>query len=148
MDAGSATLDAMAKTDPVLARMRAICLALPDTKETLTWGEPHFRVGEKIFAGYGGHKGKMTIGFKLTKPHAEAVIHDPRFERAPYVGKHGWVSMDASKVTDWGQVAAMIHESYELIAPKASPLRPKRPSAAPKASPRKAKTPSKRKRSG
>ncbi len=28
-------------------RLRAVCLALPDTKETLTWGEPHFRVGEK-----------------------------------------------------------------------------------------------------
>ncbi len=31
--------------------MRKICLSLPDTKETLTWGEPHFRVGDKIFAG-------------------------------------------------------------------------------------------------
>ena len=38
--------------DP-LARVREICLALPDTKETLTWGSPYFRVGDKIFAGYG-----------------------------------------------------------------------------------------------
>jgi predicted DNA-binding protein (MmcQ/YjbR family) len=110
----------MAKSDATLAKMREICLALPDTKETLTWGEPHFRVGEKIFAGCGGEKGKQKIGFKLTKPHADAVIHDPRFERAPYVGRHGWVSMDASKVTDWEQVRAMIHESYSLIAPKTS----------------------------
>jgi predicted DNA-binding protein (MmcQ/YjbR family) len=106
----------MPKADPVLAKMRAICLALPDTKETLTWGEPHFRVGEKIFAGCGRHRGKPKIGFKLTKPHADAAVNDPRFERAPYVGKHGWVSMDATAIDDWKQVAAMIHESYGLIA--------------------------------
>ena len=108
----------MPKTDPVLAKVRAICLALPGTKETMTWGEPHFRVGEKIFAGYGAHKGKVTIGFKLTKPHADAVIHDHRFERAPYVGKHGWVSLDATGPIDWNDLRAMIHESYSLIAPK------------------------------
>jgi predicted DNA-binding protein (MmcQ/YjbR family) len=109
----------MPKTDPALARMRAICLALPDTRETLTWGAPHFRVGDKIFASCGAHKGRMAIGFKLTKPHAEAVIHDPRFERAPYVGRHGWVSMHASMIDDWSAVRAMIHESYSLIAPPA-----------------------------
>jgi len=106
----------MPKTHPALVKMRAICLALPDTKETLTWGQPHFRVGEKIFAGCGEHTGEVKIGFKLTKPHADAVIHDPRFERAPYVGKHGWVSMDADAVDDWEQVRAMVHESYSLIA--------------------------------
>jgi predicted DNA-binding protein (MmcQ/YjbR family) len=110
----------MPKTDPVLAKMREICLSLPDTKETLTWGEPHFRVGEKIFAGCGGHKGKQKIGFKLTKPHADAAVEDPRFERAPYVGKHGWVSMDPSGISDWSEVRAMILESYSLIASKDS----------------------------
>ena len=56
--------------DP-LQKMREICLALPDTKETLTWGSPHFRVGEKIFAGYSEEDGRLSIGFKLEKPHAE-----------------------------------------------------------------------------
>ena len=116
----------MSKTHPALVKMRAICLALPDTKETPTWGQPHFRVGEKIFAGCGEHEGKVTIGFKLTKPHADAVIHDPRFERAPYVGKHGWVSMDAEAVDDWDQVRAMVHESYSLIAPARSQAKTKK----------------------
>lgn len=43
----------MADSDPVLEKLRRICLALPNTKETMTWGSPHFRVGEKIFTGYG-----------------------------------------------------------------------------------------------
>lgn len=108
----------MAKTDPVLAKMRAICLSLPDTKETPTWGQPHFRVGDKIFAGCGEDQGKQVIGFKLEMEHAEAVIEDPRFWRAPYVGHKGWVSMDAASIKDWDDVRAMILESYRLIAPK------------------------------
>lgn len=98
--------------------MRAICLALPETKETLTWGQPHFRVGEKIFAGCGDEKGRAVIGFKLDMDHADAIIQDPRFWRAPYVGHKGWVSMDASGVDDWDEVRGLVLESYRLIAPR------------------------------
>lgn len=103
--------------------MRRICLALPDTKETLTWGEPHFRVGEKIFAGLGDEEGKPVIGFKLEREHAEAIVQDPRFWRAPYVGHKGWVSMDVSVVRDWDEVRALVLESYRLIAPARSVAR-------------------------
>jgi len=104
----------------VLDHMREICLALPDTKETLTWGEPHFRVGDKIFAGCGDENGRTVIGFKLEMDHADAVIQDPRFWRAPYVGHKGWVSMDASALddVDWDEVKALVRESYGLIAPR------------------------------
>jgi predicted DNA-binding protein (MmcQ/YjbR family) len=106
----------MAKTDAILTRMREICLSLPDTKETMTWGKPHFRVGDKIFAGCGEENGRQVIGFKLQMAHAEAVIKDPRFWRAPYVGHKGWVSMDAAGVKDWDELRAMILESFRLIA--------------------------------
>ena len=108
----------MAKTDEVLTTMREICLSLPDTKETMTWGKPHFRVGEKIFAGCGEENGRQVIGFKLQMAHAEAVVKDPRFWRAPYVGHKGWVSMDEVSVKDWEEVRAMINESFRLIAPR------------------------------
>lgn len=102
-----------------LAEMRRICLALPEATETLTWGQPHFRVRGKIFAGFGDHGGTFTIGFKLEREHADAAIQDPRFTRAPYVGQHGWISMDVKGVRDWGEVRALVLESYRLIAPRA-----------------------------
>jgi predicted DNA-binding protein (MmcQ/YjbR family) len=102
-----------------LTEMRRICLALPETTETPTWGEPHFRVRGKIFAGCGNHGGVVTIGFKLEREHADQAIRDPRFARAPYVGQHGWISMDAKGVRDWDEVRALVLESYRLIAPKA-----------------------------
>ena len=101
-----------------LQRVRQICLALPDTKETLTWGSPYFRVGDKIFAGYGEEDGRSSVGFKLEKPHAEAIVADPRFTPSKYVGRHGWVTMDLTDVEDWGHVEDLILESFHLIAPK------------------------------
>ncbi len=104
--------------DAALKKMSAICLALPDTKETPTWGQPHFRVGEKIFAGLGEEKGVLTVGFKLEMDHADAMVRRPGFSRAPYVGHKGWVSLDVETVKDWGEVEALVRESYRLIAPK------------------------------
>lgn len=110
----------MATSDEVLVKMREICLSLPDTRESTTWGKPHFRVGDRIFSGCGQEQGKLVIGFKLQMEHANAIIQDPRFRRAPYVGHKGWVSMEAESVKDWNEVRSLIIESYRLIAPKKS----------------------------
>ena len=109
----------MTRDDVVLTKLRKVCLSFPDTKETLTWDKPHFRVGEKIFAGYGEENGRATIGFKLKKEHAAHLVeNDLRFHRAPYVGHAGWVSMDTAGVTDWDELELLLRESYSLIAPK------------------------------
>ncbi len=104
--------------DAALTKMREICLSLPQTKETPTWGQPHFRVGEKIFAGIGLEKGVIAVGFKLEMDHADAMVRRPGFSRAPYVGHKGWVSVDVEVMTDWAELRSLILESYRLIAPK------------------------------
>jgi predicted DNA-binding protein (MmcQ/YjbR family) len=110
----------MPKSDPILSKVRQICLALPDTKETITWGKPHFRVGDKIFAGYGAEDGRTSIGCKLEMQHAAALVKLPGFAKAPYVGHKGWVSIDPAVASDWDHLRELIHESYRLIAPKKS----------------------------
>ena len=111
----------MPKATNALDRVRAICLSLPDTKETLTWGKPHFRVGDKIFAGCGEENGAKTIGLKLEMAHAAKLIKtDARFSRAPYVGHKGWVSINAKKMSSVKELRALVLESYRLIAPKKS----------------------------
>jgi predicted DNA-binding protein (MmcQ/YjbR family) len=144
----------MARKDEGLERVRGICLALPDTKETPTWGKPHFRVGEKIFCGY--HVEEQhgpAIGFKLESEHARALVKRPGFRPAPYVGHKGWVQLDLAAVSDWGAVRQLVLESYRLIAPKRSLARldqPAGPAAPAKkrtaAAPRKAKKKSARKK--
>lgn len=134
----------MPKADP-LKNLRDICLSLPDTKETITWGKPHFRVGEKIFCGYGEEKGVLVIGLKLDMEHAWDIVKDPRFWRAPYVGHKGWVSMDTREIRDWDEVRSLILESYRLIAPKKSVA--KLPTSAPAKKATEERVRSRRKRS-
>jgi predicted DNA-binding protein (MmcQ/YjbR family) len=54
------------------------------------------------------------------KSRSAAVVKRSGFWAAPYVGRHGWVSMDVATVDEWDEVKAMILESYRLIAPKRS----------------------------
>jgi len=104
--------------DPkVLLRLRAICLALPETAEVEAWGHPTFRVKGKIFTAIGVDRGDLTIGFKSA--HQALLVQDPRFTVAPYVGKHGWVSFHASAgPIEWPRIETLVRDSYRLIAPK------------------------------
>jgi predicted DNA-binding protein (MmcQ/YjbR family) len=105
----------------IYQRLLAIVEALPNTKVTMTWGSPHFRVGDKIFSGWGaGQDGRYSMGAKLDKDKQAALVaSDPRFEIAPYVGKHGWVSFFPGDKPDFGEIEALLLESYRAIAPKA-----------------------------
>lgn len=101
----------------VIAKFRAICLALPDAVETPTWEKPHFRVGDKIFAACGEPRDPLAVAFKLKPTHArERFARDPRIKRAAYCGKYGWVTLDLAGRPDWAEVRALVEESYRLIA--------------------------------
>jgi predicted DNA-binding protein (MmcQ/YjbR family) len=108
--------------DPVYVRFRKLCLALPETKVTMTWGSPHLRVGDKIFTGWGAEDDGKSWGFsaKLDKDKQAALVaSDPRFSIAAYVGKHGWVSVKIQRgKEDWGEIAALVEESYRNVASK------------------------------
>lgn len=110
----------MTSEDSVMRRLREFCLALPDSTESEKWGKPHFCVCEKIFAGCSSENDRLVIGFKLQKPRAAATVQLPGFSVAPYVGRHGWVSMDTSVIDDRELIEDMIMESYRLIAPAKS----------------------------
>ena len=86
-----------------------------------SWSRPRWKA--KIFAGCGEHaehKGTPSLGFKLSKEHQAAVITRKGWHMAPYVGKHGWVSVESDVVKDWSEIADCVLESYRLIAPKRS----------------------------
>ena len=101
-------------------RLRAICLALPDTMEKEAWGDPTFRVGGKIFAMEKRGDGRISLWCKAP-PGSQMVLvgADPeRFFAPPYVGHKGWVGVRLDRGPDWAEVAALVRRSYRLIAPK------------------------------
>ena len=95
--------------------LRRLALALPEAVETLTWGEPHFRVDKKIFTGLGTRDGRVVTSVKLEKAHAEVRLLDPRFRPAPYVGRYGWVEFALDDVSV-GELETLLGESHRLVA--------------------------------
>lgn len=105
--------------DQVLQKLQTICLALPNTKETLTWGKPHFRVGEKIFCGCGEDQGGPRIGLKMKAYESQLMMKLPGIEKAAYSRKgDGWVAIDPGVFDDWEEIERFIVGSFRLIAPK------------------------------
>jgi predicted DNA-binding protein (MmcQ/YjbR family) len=105
--------------DEVLEKLRTICLALPQTKETLTWGKPHFRVGEKIFCGCGEQQGRASLGLKMDSHESTQLMQLLGVEKAPYSRPNdGWVTIDPTVFDDWNEIEQLLVGSYRLIAPK------------------------------
>lgn len=106
--------------DSILKKLRSLCLGLPETKETLTWGHPNFRVGEKIFCSFssGDYPEHPSISLKVGKDIQRVFLRDERFYKAPSVGQHGWVSLRCNAgPLHWDEVAELVQQSYRLIAP-------------------------------
>ena len=108
-------------------RLRAICLALPQTTEKLAWGEPTWRVRGKLFAQLDDHHhGADHLAVWLPAPLGEQeamVFTDPvRFFRPPYVGQRGWVGVRIDRRPNWTVVAKLVTQAYGLVA-----SRPRRP---------------------
>ena len=103
-----------------IARLRAICLALPGASEKIAWGEPTWRAG-KLFAQMDTHHhgaDHVAVWLPARPGVQEALIdEDPeQFFRPPYVGHKGWIGVRIDRKPDWRVVAGLVHEAYRTVA--------------------------------
>ena len=106
----------MASAKEALRKVREICLSLPDTTEREHFGDAAFYVKGKMFATCGVKSGACQIVFGLQPDHAAALIaSDARFRSYPRDKRA--VVLDAANVKSWGEVKALLAESYELRKP-------------------------------
>jgi len=106
-----------------LEHLRRICLALPESAETVTFGHPTFVAGKRSFAVLDRYKSEYAIAFKATPADQAALTMDRRFYVSPYSGKHGWTSLRLASAKDWAaidwdEVATLLEASYRLVALK------------------------------
>ncbi|MGQ0647952.1 MAG: MmcQ/YjbR family DNA-binding protein [Gemmatimonadaceae bacterium] len=107
-----------------LLRVRKLCLAFPEAHEAEAWGEPTFRVRNKLFAMYasaGNHhgRGRQAVWCKCAPANQQLLISsDPgRYFAPPYVGPSGWVGVYLDGKPDWAAVAELLRDGYCMIAP-------------------------------
>lgn len=104
-------------------RLRQICLALPEAVEKETWGDPTWRVRDRIFAMQKGNYegGRPSVWLKAPEGHQTMLVESnpERIFVPPYVGHKGWVGVYVGgPQVDWEELAELIETSYRLIGPK------------------------------
>ena len=106
----------------MLARLRKICLAMPEANERISHGEPTWFAGKgKVFAMLDDHHhaaGHLSVWLPAPLGAQEALIgSDPkRYFRPPYVGGSGWVGVVLDTRPDWGQVEWLVEQAYRMVA--------------------------------
>jgi len=108
-----------------LTRLRKLCLALPEAHEVEAWGAPTFRVKNKLFAMFAAASdhhgaGRNGVWLKAALGNQHLMVRDApgKYFVPPYVGPSGWVGVYLDGDTDWDEARELIHDSYQLVAPK------------------------------
>ncbi|MGO2034949.1 MAG: MmcQ/YjbR family DNA-binding protein [Brevibacterium sp.] len=109
--------------DPVLARLRALALSLPEAKEKVSHGRPTFYT-TKVFTYYGAAR-KHVTGEIEQHPNSVLVLLDPLdaevlLERPDsfvpmYLGPTGWIGLEVSELDD-EELRELIVDSYRNTA--------------------------------
>ncbi len=103
-----------------IARLRQICLALPEVAEKPFGGHtaPAFRVRDKLFVMTS--EDGQAVTFKAGPGVQEALVaaSPDQFFVPAYVGAKGWVGARLNVGQDWDEIAELIEDSYRMIAPR------------------------------
>ena len=114
---------AQAERNTVLARLREICLAFPETSERLSHGAPTFFVREKraFVMVLTDHHGDGRFALWCAAPDGIQPMlteSDPeRYFVPPYVGHRGWLGVRLDRGLDWDEIAGIAEDAYVEVAP-------------------------------
>jgi len=107
-----------------LARIRTICLSLPETTERLSHGAPSFFVRDKVgFVNYlDNHhdNGRLALWCACPPGMREGLLkaQPDQYFVPPYVGVRGWIGVRLDRGPDWDAVERVIRDAYLVVAPR------------------------------
>jgi hypothetical protein len=109
--------------DQVLAKLREICLALPETSERPSHGAPTFFIREKrsflmVLANHHGD-GRFAIWCAAPEGMQKMLVDadGDRFFVPPYVGHRGWLGLRLDRGIHWDELAGIVEDAYAEVAP-------------------------------
>ncbi len=108
--------------DSPLSRVRAACLALPETSEKPSHGQPTFFVAGKQFAQFrDNHHGdaRTVVCVRVSGSDEQAMLLDvdpETYSKPAYLPS--WLAINLARAdTDWSHVEDRLARSWELAAP-------------------------------
>ncbi len=106
-----------------IQRVRRIALALPESTEKLSHGEPTFFVRKKVFVMFSNNHhndGRIAIWIPVPIGHQPAMIAEAPeiYLKPPYVGVKGWVGVQLGQINN-EILTTLIHQAWKLTAPRA-----------------------------
>jgi hypothetical protein len=113
-----------AEQERVLARLRQICLGLPETTERLSHGAPTFFVRERraFVMVMSNHHGDGRFALWCAAPDGlqEMLVEgEPeRFFVPPYVGHRGWLGVRLDGCLHWEELTGIVEDAYAEVAPR------------------------------
>jgi hypothetical protein len=109
--------------EQVLAKLREICLALPETSERPSHGAPTFFIREKrsFLMALANHHGDGRFAIWCAAPEGmQKMLVDADGERffvPPYVGHRGWLGLRLDRGIHWDELAGIVEDAYAEVAP-------------------------------
>jgi hypothetical protein len=107
----------------VLGKLRALCLALPETSERLSHGAPTFFVREKrsfvmVLTNHHGD-GRFALWCAAPDGMQKMLVEadGERFFVPPYVGHRGWLGVRLDRGIHWDELAGIVEDAYAEVAP-------------------------------
>ncbi len=107
----------------VLKRVRGLCLALPETSERMSHGQPTFFVGGKtafvMYKDNHHNDGRLALWCAATPEIQQMLIRSSpeRYFMPPYVGYRGWVGVRLDRDLPWADIAELIEDAFLTVAP-------------------------------
>ena len=110
--------------NPYFRRIFDHSAAKPDAWKDHPWeGHTVFKIGEKLFVILPEPSG-ATFTLKAHPDELEALLTMPNVQRAPYIGRYGWVQLAIENEAQLEVALDLVDTSYELVAKKAGKRKP------------------------
>jgi predicted DNA-binding protein (MmcQ/YjbR family) len=103
----------------LLEKLREICLSMPEAIEHVDgFGHNTFKVNGKSFVISGENEKGFSLSFKSDRETQEILLQEEHFYKTPYIGQHGWVSIQNPAEENWDELVDLLQEAYLRAAPK------------------------------
>jgi hypothetical protein len=104
--------------DPLVRRVRGMCLRYPEAAEAIAHGRCTFRAGKRQFAIVGAaHDDSGAVLFNPDPDEREALLERDDVFVPPYEGAYGWLAIRVEAASGpWDLVEELLDMSYRRVA--------------------------------